>query len=209
MPVSHAILGVALSTMALALGCGDGGRAPSPTANKAPVASDSNKVMPLGTSRDSRATQELAGHVPAALAASAETEVGTDTGETIPDGGTTTLHEAAKTEHLVPHVERMTHVARAKGSIERLLRATVYFTLVDRCRAADGSILPPASVKLHFIVLEDGTISPTSVEASAKDPAFKSAAQCMERELVAASFHAPADTGGETTTVNTDVPSVD
>src|SRR5258708_7045062 len=94
------------------LGCSEGSGVSTTGANKPPVAMDSNKVLPLGTSRDARATQELLAHVPPSVGPPAESEVGTDTGEAITDGGTTTLHEAAKTEHLVPHVEHMTHVAR-------------------------------------------------------------------------------------------------
>ncbi len=181
----------------------------NPADSTTPLVLDTHAVIPLGTEVDARAAKEILAHVPSASAPSGETRVGSDTGEDVPDGGTTTIHERPGHDHGAARVSGMSHVARAKGSIERLLRATVYFDLVDRCRADDGSILPPGSVKLHFLIAEDGRVPPTSVDAVATDARYEQAARCMVRELVASRFQAPIDTRGETTTVDTDVPSVD
>jgi hypothetical protein len=94
-------------------------------------------------------------------------------------------------------------------AIERAARAQLYWPLVQRCRAADGAILPPEVVHLRFHLDRDGYVVAATILAVAKEPRFEDAARCMARELAMATFRAPAGARGLPQVVATDVPSVD
>jgi hypothetical protein len=97
----------------------------------------------------------------------------------------------------------------ASASIEREARAQLYWSLVQRCRAKDGSILPPDVVTLVFRIDEDGYIVGSSINATPSKTVYDDAAHCMRRELSAATFRAPGGARGMMTTVTMTVPSVD
>lgn len=136
-----------------------------------------------------------------------ETLVGTDTGLDTPDGGTDTYPVRKKRPD--KRVLRLDIVERPSASTEKMLRSSVYWPLVQHCRAADGTILPGESIELKFMIDGNGHIEPTSVTASAKDPRFQAASECMVRELIAAPFRAPTVAHGATTNVTALVPPVD
>jgi hypothetical protein len=94
-------------------------------------------------------------------------------------------------------------------SIERAARAQLYHPLTTRCKDRDGKILPPDSIELRFRIDADGYVVPSSISATATDPRHEDAANCMRRELGAATFRAPASARGMGTWVNATVPSVD
>lgn len=97
----------------------------------------------------------------------------------------------------------------ASASIEREARAQLYWGLVQRCRAKEGSILPPDVVKILFRIDEDGYIIGSSIIAAPSEPHYEDAAHCMRRELSAATFRAPVGSRGLMTPVTMTVPSVD
>jgi hypothetical protein len=97
----------------------------------------------------------------------------------------------------------------SSASIEREARAQLYWSLVQRCRAKDGSILPPDVVTLVFRIDEDGYIVGSSILATPSKAIYDDAAHCMRRELSAATFRAPVGARGMPTTVTMTVPSVD
>jgi hypothetical protein len=119
-----------------------------------------------------------------------ETLVGGETGIDAPDAGTDTF--PPKKKRTDKHVLRLDIVERPSASTEKMLRASVYYPLVQHCRDPDGAILPGESIELHFLIDGNGHIEPTSVTASAKDPKYQAASECMVRELIAAPFRAPA-----------------
>jgi hypothetical protein len=94
-------------------------------------------------------------------------------------------------------------------TVERALRAQLYWPLVQRCRDRRGAILPPEVVRLEFHLDLDGYVIPATVLAVPKDRQYEDAARCMGRELTMATFRAPAAARGQTQEVKTDVPSVD
>lgn len=97
----------------------------------------------------------------------------------------------------------------ASPAIEREARAQLYHPLVTRCRAKDGTILPPDSVLLDFPIDADGYIVPHNITATAMDPAYRAAAECMRRELSGLVFRGPPGARGNGTQVKMTVPSVD
>jgi hypothetical protein len=94
-------------------------------------------------------------------------------------------------------------------AVEREGRAQLYWNLVQRCRAPDGSILPPEVVTLRFTIDADGYVVPGTIQSTASDPRWQQAASCMLRELSAASFRAPPSARGVAARVTATVPSVD
>jgi hypothetical protein len=97
----------------------------------------------------------------------------------------------------------------ASPAIERAARAQLYWNLVQRCRDAEGRILPPEVIRLQFHIDADGYIIPTTIVATPRAPRFADAAHCMQRELSTAVFQAPAATRGRDCSVDAAVPSVD
>lgn len=101
------------------------------------------------------------------------------------------------------------HEGIPSSAVERAARAQLYYPLVTRCRGADGKILPPDTIVLRFKIDVDGYIVPSSISASGAEARYEAAANCMQRELSAAAFRAPAAARGVATWVNATVPSVD
>ena len=101
------------------------------------------------------------------------------------------------------------HEGIPSPAVERAARAQLYYPLVTRCRGADGKILPPDTIVLRFKIDVDGYIVPSSISASGAEARYEAAATCMQRELSAAAFRAPAAARGVATWVNATVPSVD
>ncbi len=158
------------------------------------------------------ARRELLARVPSSLPPSSDSPslLGTDTHEPLVDGGEETSPAAkdggAKMES---HVSMVARPGRPGAAVEKLLRATVYFDLVNRCRDKSGAILPPEAIVVGFEVDANGAIIDGTIQAAPKDPNYEAAAECMIRELTASSFRAPPATKGESTTVTMPVPSVD
>ncbi len=92
---------------------------------------------------------------------------------------------------------------------ERMSRAQIYYPLVNRCRDANGHILPPDAIVLSFRINDEGTIEPSSISATAADSRHESAANCMRRELSALAFRGPAAFRGSATRLRATIPSVD
>ncbi|MDI1429866.1 hypothetical protein QHF89_10175 [Polyangium sorediatum] len=101
------------------------------------------------------------------------------------------------------------HEGIPSPAVERAARAQLYYPLVTRCRGADGKLLPPDTIVLRFKIDVDGYIVPSSISASGAEARYEAAANCMQRELSAAAFRAPAAARGVATWVNATVPSVD
>jgi hypothetical protein len=94
-------------------------------------------------------------------------------------------------------------------AIEKAARAQLYWDLVQRCRDPEGKILPPDAIRVEFNLDEEGTIAASTIVAIAADPRHSEAAACMQRELAAITFRAPAGARGLPTHVSATVPSVD
>lgn len=212
----HGFPRVAALAAIVVAGCASGGgSAPSSTSSAQPVGSafdrrsapspDMADVARLGAV-DERARDAMLARIPTASPAG-ESLVGTDTGVDVPDGGTDTY--PVKKRRPDKHVLRLDIVERPSASTEKMLRSSVYYPLVQHCRAPDGSILPGESIELKFMIDGNGHIEPTSVTASAKDPKYQAASECMVRELIAAPFRAPTVAHGATTKVTALVPPVD
>ena len=101
------------------------------------------------------------------------------------------------------------HEGIPSPAVERAARAQLYHPLVTRCRDEGGKILPPDTIVLRFKIDVDGYIVSSSISTSATEPRYEAAANCMQRELSAAAFRAPAAARGVATWVNATVPSVD
>jgi len=155
---------------------------------------------------DAAARAAMLARIPS-TGAPGESLVGTETGLDTPDGGTDTYPVRKKRPD--KRVLRLDIVERPSASTEKMLRSSVYWPLVQHCRAPDGTILPGESIELRFMIDGNGHIEPTSVNASAKDPRFQAASECMVRELIAAPFRAPAVAHGATTNVTALVPPID
>ena len=161
------------------------------------------------------ARRELLARVPSAIAETSDAGslLGTDTQEPLLDGGAPTGEASATATDGGPsmhsHVSMVGRPGRPGPAIEKLLRTTVYFDLVNRCRDASGAILPPEAVILGFELDAAGAIIDGTIKAEPKDPRHEPAAQCMIRELTASSFRAPPATKGESTNVTMPIPSVD
>ncbi len=159
------------------------------------------------------ARRELLARVPSALPPTGDSSslLGTDTHEPLVDGGEAETSAAPKDggAKMESHVSMVARPGRPGAAVEKLLRATVYFDLVNRCRDKSGAILPPEAIVLGFEVDANGAIIDGTIQAAPKDPSHEAAAECMIRELTASSFRAPPATKGESTTVTMPVPSVD
>ncbi|MRG95028.1 hypothetical protein [Polyangium spumosum] len=130
------------------------------------------------------------------------------------DGGV----DAAAAASALPRARKRIHIQAGSpdvhegipsSAVERAARAQLYYPLVTRCRGADGKILPPDTIVLRFKIDVDGYIVPSSISTSGTEPRYEAAANCMQRELSAAGFRAPAAARGVATWVNATVPSVD
>lgn len=177
----------------------------SRSASKGPP---TRSVPSVATDDAAAARKEILAHVPKETpASSAKSLLGTDTEEPPADAGEAQAPKASA--HVESHVSLVTRPARSAPALEKLLRATVYFDLVNRCKDAKGALLPPEAVLLGFELDASGKIVEGTITAKAKAPEHEGAAECMIRELAASSFRAPPATRGESTTVSMPVPSVD
>lgn len=201
---------------ALAVGCTTaGGAAATSTSSAQPVGSAFDRRLaprpdmadvPRLSALDEKARADMLARIPSA-APPGESLVGSETGVDLPDGGTDTFPPRKKRTE--KHVMRLDIVDRPSASTEKMLRSGVYWPLVQHCRGPDGEILPGESIELHFLIDGNGHIEATSVTASAKDPRFQAASECMVRELIAAPFRAPTVAHGATTNVTALVPPID
>lgn len=139
------------------------------------------------------------------------TRVGLDTGLPMPEAGVDEAGEPAPPTKrpFVAVGETREQPALSSAGIERALRAELYWILVHRCRDPDGKILPPDAITVEFRIEADGRISPSSIVAQTREPRFEEAADCMRREIAAATFSGPAAALGATTLVTATIPSVD
>ncbi|MDC3955853.1 hypothetical protein [Polyangium jinanense] len=145
------------------------------------------------------------------------TRVGTETGvrdetEGAPEGPRVGLEASAPRMAKRIQIQEGSpdvHEGIPSPAVERAARAQLYYPLVTRCRGDDGKILPPDTIVLRFKIDVDGYIVPSSISASGTEARYEAAANCMQRELSAAAFRAPAAARGVATWVNATVPSVD
>lgn len=144
------------------------------------------------------------------------TAIGTETGEKPaaepkkkPDDAPPPAKEAAMKASQISFGPLSIQAEMSSASIEREARAQLYWGLVQRCRAKDGSYLPPDVVTLVFRIDNDGYIVGSSINATPSKPIYDDAASCMRRELSAATFRAPVGARGMLTLVTMTVPSVD
>jgi hypothetical protein len=171
---------------------------------------------PLATSPDLEALQELVSGAPrdagVPTGEDGGTLVGTDTRQPPPDAAPAPPQVSSSASARAPHVgvgEASIQAGMSSPAIERAARAQLYWGLTQRCRDKEGKILPPDVVTLQFTIDRDGAISGSSIVASASEPRYDDAAQCMRRELSAATFEAPASARGVATRITATIPSVD
>ena len=185
----------------------------SPSASDAPPPTGSAGPAPL-TSADPLALADLLRQVPTSTP-----------GPTDPDGGTLIGSEtgvpgtaAPVTVEDAPHRTKQVSVqlgalnvqaVMASPAIEREARAQLYYPLVSRCKGLDGKILPPDAVLLELTIDEEGYILHQNTVATAQDPQYKAAAECMRRELLALPFRGPAGARGVPAQVKITLPSID
>jgi hypothetical protein len=141
------------------------------------------------------------------VATGAEGDAPPDASTPVADAGP--APEGAKKKARVNVGDLEVQLGLTSASTERAARAQLYYPLTMRCRDRDGKILPPDAITLRFNIDADGYIVPSSISASAADPRHEDAANCMRRELGAATFRAPRSERGESTHVNATIPSVD
>jgi hypothetical protein len=98
---------------------------------------------------------------------------------------------------------------RSSFAVERDLRSTLQFDLIDQCRAPGGDILPPESIEIDFRVDSLGRIERTSVRAVAKLPAHEPAARCMARVIRASDARFSSSLGESSSVIHALVPSED
>jgi hypothetical protein len=97
----------------------------------------------------------------------------------------------------------------AGPALERAARAQLYWPLVQRCRDAKGSILPPEVIHLAFLLDGDGYIVTATIVPTAKEERFADASRCMARELAALPFRAPSAGRGTPRHVEIVLPPMD
>ena len=175
--------------------------APAPTMRAVPM---------LGPAPDESARLEILKQVPSALPAPTATLLGTQTDEP----ASSAVASASASSAIAVHVSDVSVVEPSAAGIEKLLRASVYFDLVSRCRDKAGAILPPEAIHLHFVVSENGAIIASTITAKSNhvrtgDVEREAAERCMIRELSASSFRAPPASSGAQITVDADVPPAD
>ncbi len=165
-------------------------------------------VTPVPSDAMDQARAEILAHVPSASPEPRDggTRLGTETEDPIASSDPVAPPSPPRAE---THVSLVSRPRRSAPAIERLLRATVYFTLVSRCKDEKGAILPPEAVTIGFELDASGAIIDGTITAAPKAPEHEAAAECMIRELAASGFRAPPATRGESTTVSMAVPSVD
>jgi hypothetical protein len=167
---------------------------------------------PVPSAADPAALDEILAAAPKARDAGADRSslIGTDTGVRGDAGPGAAPAPAEPAKAAKIHVGKVVvEPGMSSPAIERAARAQLYWPLVQRCRDADGGVLPPEVVHLTFHLDADGYVIPSTILAVPKEPRFADAARCMARELGLATFRAPAAARGMPQNVSTDVPSVD
>lgn len=177
--------------------------APSPPLRSVPL---------LGPETDEAARKEILAQVPSAAVAPSVSLIGSKTDE--PASSAVAAAPAPSSSPIAIRVSEVSTVEPSAAGIEKLLRASVYYDLVSRCRDASGAILPPEAIHLRFVVGENGAIIASTITATSNhvregDQKREAAERCMIRELSASSFRAPAASSGAKITVDADVPPAD
>ncbi len=186
-------------------GRGDFGARPVPTSSAGPASLAT--ADPLALADLLRAVPTSA---PAATDPDGGTLLGTDTG--VPSTASPVIVEDAPQRTKKSSIQFgavAVQTEMASPAIEREARAQLYFPLVSKCRDGDGKILPPDAILLDFTIDEDGYIVPQNISATATSPSYRSAADCMRRELLGLPFRGPAGARGQQAQVKMTVPSVD
>lgn len=159
-------------------GCGDAPEAPAAAPPPGVVATVLSAGAGIGSAPqpaiDPKALAEINANVPQPLPATSASGslVGTETGITGAEKAETNDDALVS---LIPSW------AASNAGSERDLRGTLYFDLVDQCRADDGRHLPPEAVEIELVVDSKGHIDRASVKARAKKPEHEKAAACMVR----------------------------
>lgn len=213
--------------LALLAACNGAPSEPAPAASGAPAGTFSREAFAprggdAGPSEPAVPATVDPGALEEILAAAPKATARASTG---PDGGTAVGAEtrvrgdanagepsAALDAKRGPKVDVGKPVAEADMSnplIEQAARAQLYWSLTQRCRDADGRILPPESVRVIFQIDADGYLVPPSILAHAKEERFAAAARCVARELSTTTFRAPPASRGRPHSITSDVPSVD
>jgi hypothetical protein len=204
-PVRALALSPAL-ILQLAAACG---RAPDPTTTAPPAESAFSRARfaadgadagsaepPVPTTADPAALEEILAAVPKTPPRPAADATSARPPEATPAGRVKVGEPSA-----APDV--------SNPALERAARAQLYWPLVQRCHDRDGGLLPPEAVHVSFRLDADGYPVASTILATPRQPRFADAARCMERELGAATFRAPASARGRPHTFQTDVPAVD
>ncbi|MBI4956963.1 MAG: hypothetical protein HY908_33415 [Myxococcales bacterium] len=215
-----AIVGLVAAAALALLGCDRPRATPTAGGPGGAEAYGPLEVEHVPTTPDPKALAEIVGATPKSTPAPTDPDGGTLVGTEVPppDGGTEPLPSATPVEFApsaVPSGPRLSagHIEIRPGlsnpAVERMAREQIYWQLVQECRAPDGKVLPPDAVLLEFVIRPDGTVDPSSVAVSAEIPAYRAAAECMQRKFVALPFRPPAATLGRKTVVQATLPSVD
>lgn len=193
--------GAALGVVLGLVGCSSSDPAPSASSAAAPAAQASALA-----SADPAVLREIVARLPSALPPTSPsgTLVGADAGR----AGAAAPIPIAPPSGAVADVALEAPTKLSSASTERALRASLYAELVLRCRAPDGSVLPPDAVTLEFRVRPDGQIDRGSATSTAASTEHAEAARCMLRVLKTSDVRIPASRG-HTSLVRATVPSVD
>ncbi|MCC6525346.1 MAG: hypothetical protein IT373_22020 [Polyangiaceae bacterium] len=215
-----AVVGLVAAAALAGLGCDAPRATPAAGGSGGSDAYGPLEVEHVPTTPDPKALAEIVGAAPKSTPSPTDPDGGTLVGTDVPppDGGTEPLPSATAIEFAAPaapsgprlsagHIE--IRPGLSNPAVERMAREQIYWQLVQECRAPDGQILPPDAVLLEFVVRPDGTVDPSSVAATAELPAYRAAAECMQRKFVALPFRPPAATLGRKTVVQATLPSVD
>jgi hypothetical protein len=154
---------------------------------------------------DARARAEIVSHALSALPATSAsgTIIGTDTGR---EGHEPPVPEESETASLVALLPTF---KPSNAGLERDLRGTLYFDLVDACRGPGGAPLPPEAVLVVFRVDPKGQIDRASVQATALDRAHAEAARCMVRVVRSSEARFTPPRTDKPIEIHAKVPSVD
>lgn len=198
------------------VGCADDAAAPGAPSASGTAFEVVTSLAPFASTRvnstslpiDPRAKSQMLARVPAALSATSPT--GTLVGQEVdPSAFPVTSAQPAPSSTSGSRVSLETGRKRSSFAVERDLRSTLHFDLVDQCRAPGGDILPPESIEIDFRVDNLGRIERTSVRAVAKLPAHEPAARCMARVIRASDARFSSSLGDSTSIIHALVPSVD
>jgi hypothetical protein len=171
-----------------------------------PSLSAASPVTSSAGAPDGDALSEVVAQVPSLLppTSASGTLVGTDTEVAPSDAGTVPVQStSASTFTLRPDLKL------SSAGIERALRATVFYDLVDQCRDASGTRLPPEVIEITLRLDGRGRVERSTTEVRELDPRYATAASCMLRVLRTADLRLAPAMEGEVSRVTVKVPSVD